>query len=139
MIVQEFTLNNYDWKVKVYYAVSFYPIEEVMKDLLDLGCTEEDMEITLNSMEENLVDFASTHSNLLQRETVIILGESSSAKEFANTLAHEVGHLAAHISIADNIDPFGEEIQYLAGKITEEMFAVSKEFLCEHCRKKLYN
>ena len=139
MIVQEFTLNKYAWDVKIYYAVSFYPIEEIIDDLLDLGCQQTDIEITLESMEEDLMDFASTHSNLTQRKTVIILGKSSSAKEFANTLAHEVGHLAAHISIADNIDPFGEEIQYLAGKITEEMFDVSEKFLCEHCRNKLYN
>lgn len=139
MIVQEITLSKYNWKVKVYYAISFYPIENIIEDLLDLGCEENDIEITLELIEENTIDFASTHSNLLQRSTVMIFGKSSSAKEFANTLAHEVGHLAAHISIADNINPFGEEIQYLVGKITEEMFAVSEKFLCEHCRNSLYN
>ena len=138
MIVQELSLGKYSWNVKVYYAISFYSTEEIIEDLLDLGCEEEDIALTLESMDEDAFDFASTHTNLLQRRTVIILGKSSSAKEFANTLAHEVGHLAAHISIADNIDPFGEEIQYLAGKITEEMFDVSERFLCEHCRKELF-
>ena len=38
MIVQEFTLDKYDWKVKIYYAVSFYPIEDIVGDLVDLGC-----------------------------------------------------------------------------------------------------
>ena len=139
MIVQEFTLDKYDWDVKVYYAVSHYPIEDITDDLVGLGCYEDDILTAIELMEDDGLDFASTHSNLIQRKTVIIFGESSSAKEFANTLAHEVGHLAAHISIADNIDPFGERIQYLAGEITQEMFDVTEAFLCEHCREKLYN
>jgi len=138
MIVQEFTLDRYDWKVKIYYAVSFYPVDEMLKDLEDLGCSDEDMMIVFSSINDDNFDFASTHSNLIQRRTVMMFGKSSSAKEFSNTLAHEVGHLAAHISIADNINPFGEEIQYLAGNITEEMFDVTERFLCEHCRKELY-
>lgn len=138
MIVQEFTLDKYDWKVKIYYAVSFYPIENIVGDLVDLECEDEDILIVESSMKDGVMDFASTHSNLLQRKTIMIFGMSSSASEFANSLAHEVGHLASHISIADNINPFGEEIQYLAGDITQQMFDVTERFLCEHCRQKLY-
>ena len=138
MIVQEFILDRYAWTVKVYYAISAYLKEEIINDLIGLKCDEEDILIVEQSIDEDQYDFASTHSNLLDRKTVIIFGKSSSAEEFANTLAHEVGHLVSHISIADNISPFGEEIQYLAGYITQQMFAVTERFLCEHCRQKLY-
>lgn len=138
MIIQELTLDRYNWNVKIYYCVSFYLEEDILNDLLDLGCEEEDISIVKQSILEDSVDFASTHSNIVQRSTVIIFGKSSSPSEFANTLAHEVGHLASHISIADNINPFGEEIQYLAGNITQQMFEVTRRFLCEHCREELY-
>ena len=138
MIVQEFTLSKYDWNIKIYYAISFYPVEDIVSDLIDLGCEDEDILIVKSLIKDDIVDFASTHSNLIKRKTVMIFGISSSASEFANSLAHEVGHLASHISIADNINPFGEEIQYLAGNITQQMFDVTERFLCEHCRQKLY-
>lgn len=138
MIVQEFTLSKYGWNIKIYYAISFYPVEDIVSDLIDLGCEDEDILIVKSLIKDDIVDFASTHSNLIKRKTVMIFGISSSASEFANSLAHEVGHLASHISIADNINPFGEEIQYLAGSITQQMFDVTERFLCEHCRQKLY-
>ena len=138
MIVQEFTLSKYDWNIKIYYAISFYPVEDIVSDLIDLGCEDEDILVVKSLIKDDIVDFASTHSNLIKRKTVMIFGISSSASEFANSLTHEVGHLASHISIADNINPFGEEIQYLAGSITQQMFDVTERFLCEHCRQKLY-
>ena len=138
MIVQEFTLDKYNWCVKIYYSISFYQSEDILNDLVDLGCDEEDILIVKESIDDDVYDFASTHSNLIQRKTVIIFGKSSSASEFSNTLAHEVGHLASHISIAEGINPFGEEIQYLVGDITQQMFEVTERFLCEHCRELLY-
>lgn len=138
MIIQEFTLDKYDWCVKIYYSISFYQSDDILNDLISLGCDEEDILIVKESIDDDIYDFASTHSNLIQRKTVIIFGKSSSASEFANTLAHEVGHLASHISIAEDINPFGEEIQYLAGDITQQMFEVTEKFLCEHCRELLY-
>lgn len=36
-----------------------------------------------------------------------------------------------------NIDPFGEEFQYLVGEIGQDMFPVAKIFLCDRCRKQL--
>lgn len=68
--------------------------------------------------------------------SIIIIGPTSNATEFQDSLDHEKGHLAMHVSIANDIDPFSEKFQYLNGMIGHEMFLVAKEFLCDHCRLK---
>lgn len=138
MIRQDFTIDKYDWKVRIYYAMSFYPIEDIVKDLVLLKCDKEDMDHCIEVMENFEYDTGSMHSNLFQKRSVGIIGPSSSAEEFENTITHEIGHLAAHISIAYNIDPLGEEIQYIAGCISQKMFKVTEMFLCSHCREQLY-
>ena len=42
-----------------------------------------------------------------------------------------------HIAEYYNIDPYSEELQYLQGKIGQEMFPIAKNFLCENCRNKI--
>ena len=36
------------------------------------------------------------------------------------------------------IDPYGEEAEYLAGYVGQQMFDVAKMFLCDTCRKKRF-
>lgn len=78
-----------------------------------------------------------TYSNFKNRSSVIVIGLTSSAAQFQNTFDHEKGHLAMHICGFLNIDPFGEEFQYLVGEIGQNMFLVAKTFLCDRCRKQL--
>ena len=79
----------------------------------------------------------STHSNLDSHQTLIVIGPTTSAAEFNDSLDHEKGHLTMHISIAYNIDPFGEEFEYLRGFIAKQTFKAAKELLCDYCRQSL--
>ena len=38
-----------------------------------------------------------------------------------------------HIAEALGIDPFGEELQYLAGKIGRKTYPVARMYLCSRC------
>ena len=62
------------------------------------------------------------------------VGLTTSADEFANTYDHEKGHLVRHISQHLGLEPYGEQEQYIAGYVSQQMFSVAKSFLCEHCR-----
>lgn len=134
MIVQDFTLDKYDWKVRVYYAIDSYALSHIEDDLYKLGCDKYEIEDLLRDFENNGLNAGSIHSNIYLRKTVIVIGITTSSEEFQDTFDHEKGHLAMHICIADNIDPFSEEFQYLNGMIGHEMFKVAKQFLCDHCR-----
>lgn len=134
MIMQEFTLDKYDWFVKVYYVTSEYPLDMIKTDLLSLGCDEDSIEDDLNEMEQCKPNQGFIRSNLQGKKSIVIIGPTVNAAEFQDSLDHEKGHLAMHICIAYDIDPFSEEYQYLNGKIGHEMFIVAQNFLCDHCR-----
>lgn len=136
MIVQEFSIDKYDWLVRVYYAVRGYNFDEIEESLVKLKATDEEIEQALEDFYDKQENIGYIYSNLTDRKTVMVIGPTSSAAEFQNTFDHEKGHLAMHICIADGIDPFSEEYQYLTGSIGEQMFKVGKLFLCDNCREK---
>lgn len=54
-----------------------------------------------------------------------------------NSWCHEKGHLVMHVARCFVLDPFGEKVQYLSGRVAQLMFPVAGKFLCGHCRKEL--
>ena len=136
MIIQEFTLDKYDWFVRVYYLIDKFPKEDIFGNLMELGCDKDEAFETVDSLEEEGFNVGSIYSNTYRRRSLIIIGKADSTDEFYDTFDHEKGHLAMHICIADNIDPFSEEYQYLTGEIGKKMFKAAKELFCEECRRK---
>lgn len=136
MILQEFTIDRYDWFVRVYYITDSFPEDDIIKDLITLGCSKEDAEETVHNLMEEGINAGSIYSNKYSRESLLIIGKADSTDEFYDTFDHEKGHLAMHICIADNIDPFSEKYQYLVGEIGKKMFWAAKELFCEECREK---
>lgn len=135
MIIQDFVLKDYDWYVKIYYITDSYPINDIYKDLVSVDADKEDIEDLIKEMKESTFNKGSIHTNIYLRKSIIIIGPTTSAEQFNDTLDHEKGHLAMHICIADDIDPFSEEYQYLAGEISRNVYRAAKNLLCEHCRK----
>lgn len=76
-----------------------------------------------------------TYSNTAKGLSVMVITKTTSADEFQDTFDHEKGHLAAHIALAEKVNPWGEEIEYLRGEIGKQTFKKAKHLLCEHCRK----
>lgn len=139
MLVQNIYLEDYDWCVKIFYAVSTYYIGEILGELESIGCNNKELEKAEDILSTGDYNIGLTYSSLLRRCSVIVIGLTTSPAEFQNTFDHEKGHLAMHISQELKIDPFSEEYQYLVGEIGLQMFSVAKYFLCEHCRKFLKN
>jgi len=135
MIIQDIYLKNYDWKVKVYYAVDRYYIPDILNDLIQLDCEDKSFYKIKELMESGKLNIGFTYSNIDKRESIILIGITDSADEFQSTFDHEKGHLAMHICSALHIEPFSEEYQYLTGEIGKQMFKEAKNFMCEHCRK----
>lgn len=135
MITQEFYLSDYDWSIKVYYAVDTYYKDDVLLDLFELNPNVTDYFKAKALLEECKYNEGFTYTNYDLKRTLVIIGLSSSPEEFQDVLDHEKGHLVMHISKYYEIDPYGEELQYLSGSISKKMFEVAKEFLCEHCRE----
>lgn len=139
MIVQDIHLNNYNWDVRVYYALDTYYMDDILEDLMIIGCEPNELFEVQDLFITNKLNRGFTCTNNRLRTSVVIIGKTTSADEFQNTFDHEKGHLAMHISQALNINVYSEEYQYLTGEIGRSMFKVAKKFMCDCCRKKLYN
>ena len=138
MIVQDIILPEYRWRVRVYYAVTAYWTDDIIRDLASIGCHGTALRRAYASLTRGGLDTGLTYSNRRTHESVMVIGLTSSAEQFQNSLDHEKGHLVKHMSLAFSLDPYGEEQQYLSGEIGQRMFPVARRFLCEHCRKELY-
>lgn len=137
MIRQTIYFPDYDWTVRIYYAVTTYWTDMIMRDLSEIGCNGRDRERAWRNLRDGRLNTGLTFSNPRFHESVMVIGLTSSPEEFASSYDHEKGHLARQICQAFGIDPYGEEAQYLAGDIGKKMFPVAKKFLCEHCRNML--
>ena len=131
MIRQQFDISKYDWKVEVYYAVDCYYTDEIMGRLYDIGCRGDDLRTAYENLSAGKPDTGLTYSNCGTRQTVMVIGITSSATQFQNSYDHERKHLEAHIAAALGIDPWGEEICYLSGEIGQLMFEKARLMLCD--------
>lgn len=66
----------------------------------------------------------------------MVIGKTSSPRQFFNSFDHEKNHLAEHIATYNGIDEKGEEMAYLRGYIAEKTFKVARYFLCAECGEK---
>lgn len=135
MIVQDIYLEDYDWSIRVYYAVHEYFISNILIDLLDIDCDEESFFRIKGLMETGKDNIGFTYTNTEMGASLMLIGKTDSSDEFQDTFDHEKGHLVMHISSALGIDPYSEEYQYLAGEVGKRMFKVAKKFLCDHCKQ----
>lgn len=106
-----------------------------MDNLRRIGVRGEDARIAYQSMMNKAVDTGLTYSNYAMRESVMVVGMTSDAREFLNSFVHELGHLVAQMAEALGIDHMGEEKQYLAGGLALRMYYAVKDMLCGnyHC------
>lgn len=137
MITQDFYLPKYDWHVRVYYAVTTYWRDRILRNLYHIGCRGVELVRARENLTDGLMNTGITYSNMSKGETVMVISLTSSPAEFLNSWEHEKKHLARHVEQAFGIDPYSEKAAYLEGGIAKKMFPVAKNFLCEHCRENL--
>ena len=136
MFVQDIYIERVDWHVHVYHAVDAMWADEICDDLIRAGCRGKNLTEAKAQLWKGLPDNGLTYTNIDTRETIMVIGFTSSAREYWNTLDHEKLHLLQDISICCGIDPYGEEISYISGELVRSMYDAAKGLLCECCRTK---
>lgn len=136
MIIQDFTIEKYGWSVRVYYELEDWTLPMLKEELYALGGYEDDLNEIMDTIAKRTKNTGYIFSNIYEKRSIIIIEKTTSSAEFQDTFDHEKGHLAMHICIAENIDPFSEEYQYLIGEIGHTMFKAAKRFLCDNCRRR---
>lgn len=139
MIRATIYIKGHDWKVHCFFAVHSYFTEEILNTLFLIGCRDRKLRRAYESLKRGKLDEGFTFSNEDVRESVLVTNITSSAAEFANSLAHEIRHLESHIASADGMNEKGEAVCYLVGDITRSLYPVCKELLCDCCRGRMIN
>lgn len=138
MLRQKIHLNEWDWTIHAYYSVDgHYYTDEIMDRLVSLGCRGRNLQRAYTNLSSGTVDTGLTYSNLLKRETVMVVGYASSGAELFNSLLHEMRHVEEHITKASHIEPYGEPVAYLTGELGRQMYSCIGHYLCDCCRKHL--
>ena len=138
MLRQKIHLGEWDWTIHAYYSVDgHYYTDEIMDRLVSLGCRGRKLQRAYTNLSSGRVDTGLTYSNLLKRETVMVVGYASSGEELFNSLLHEMRHVEEHITKASQIEPYGEPVAYLTGELGRQMYTCIGHYLCDCCRKHL--
>lgn len=135
MTTQRVSLPDWRWTAVFCYDAAEHDTNTIL-DLMD----EADISLDkIEAAERILSNIQSntglTASSFNSRTSVCVVGRATSVFEFQNTYDHEKGHVTMHIARALGIDPFGEELQYLAGEIGRKTYPVARMYLCSGCAK----
>lgn len=136
MFVQDIFIKRVNWHVKVFHAVDSMWADEILDELIKIGCRGQNLKDAKAQLWKGLPNNGLTYSNLDNHETIMVIGFASDGREYWNTLDHEKNHLLQDISIKYRLDPYGEEISYISGEFIREVYDKAKELLCECCRTK---
>lgn len=138
MMVQDIVLHTLPWSVRVYYAVDTYYADEIIDDLICLGCRGENLRNAKESLWKGELNSGITYTDNDNRQAVVVIGKTTSGAEFFNSLLHEVLHLLSYIAKAEGLNPYGEDVCYMAGELAQKMYGVARGLLCDCCREKTY-
>lgn len=135
MIRAKIYLPKYDWTIYAYIAVHEYYTYEILDRMRSIGADNHILSRAHKNLMAGQLNNGLTFSNPSERKSVWVVALTSSAKEFFNTIVHEIRHLEQHIANEYDIEENSEEACYLCGDIALRLFPYCKQLLCEHCRK----
>ena len=135
MITQEFIVDRVYWKVYVYYDVTSEDAIEIITKLYNLKLPKSYITSAYTTLISNKLNQGLTETNSKLKESVIVFTKTSNASQFVNSFVHEIGHLSNHIARTYNLDLNGEEVQYIAGDIAQQMFKRCHTLMCDCCRE----
>lgn len=132
MICKDYELNC-GWKVRVYYAVTCYWADEIMDDLIGLGCSGENLRAAKESLWGCHLNTGLTYSSFEDSTTLIVVGMADSADQYQNSIVHEQFHAIQHICRALDINIMSETACYIMGELAEKMHKDSHKLTCCGC------
>lgn len=124
MIKQTFELSTVGYRVTVYYAIHGYFVEQIMDDLDRIGVSKRNRRKAYANLTSGNVNTGLAFVG--SGEGIAVIGKASEASQYADSIQHEVMHLAIFIAKAEGIKLDSEDVCYLGGEIARRMHPVSK-------------
>ena len=130
MLSHSFKLDRYNWRITVYYSIHTYHVDKIMDHLHRIGIKGKDAEQAYENLSSGEVNKGLTFAK--DGEAIAVIGRASSAAQYADSIQHEVQHLAIFIAEAEGIPLKDEEVCYIGGEIARKMWPKTK-YLTSEC------
>lgn len=137
MMTHVFHIHQHDWLVKAYINTDDSDAALILGELWSVGADMDTMRSAFRNLREWKVNTGLTYTSYWHRTTIMVVSKTTSAKEFFNTLVHEISHAKTHICEYLGIDLKSEEASYFSGGLARDLFPHVKHLLCEDCRSKI--
>ena len=131
MIHRELTIGR--WRVYFIFAPDGYDDNVILDIMYDLDAPDYILVQAGRKMRRNKPNEGFTYTNSSMREAVVVIGHTTSGKEFLDTLVHEVKHLSVAIADSLGLDLKGEGPAYLAGDSARELADIICMLGCPTC------
>lgn len=122
------------WVADFLFATEDYDAEGVFGCLYAANAPSSVLDRAGSIMESRRLNRGFTFSNPDLRRAVVVIGPTSSGKQFLNTFVHEVRHLADAIANSIGYELDAEGPAYLSGDAAMEFADVVCRLGCRHCR-----
>ncbi len=118
MIYQRIYIPSCDWEVCIAYDARPKDADYIIDKLIDMGCPNKYLYKAERLLKSGNPNEGLTYSNKRCRETFIVIGHVTDPFQLIDTISHEKQHLEQAICLADQLDPYGEDIAYISGNVS---------------------
>lgn len=109
------------WKVDFLFAEESYDEEEVLTLMYDNEAGYDKMLEARNLMEKSKPNTGFTYSDPYFYYALVVVGPTTSGREFIDTLTHELYHLATEIAVSKGDTAGSETAAYIAGDSARDL------------------
>ncbi len=137
MIRHVFAVPEHRWAFRVYIATDCAWNAEILGHLERLGAPAWIIESSAANMACGLMNAGLTYASPEERETLMVVGQTTTAAELFNSVVHELDHATLFTFPLVGITPGTEQAAYFKGGLAREIFPLIQPFLCDHCRHEI--
>ena len=123
------------WTVHFFFCPDGYNENEILDLMYDLDADDYNLVKASRKMRRNKPNEGFTFSNPAMREAIVVIGPTTSGRQFQNSLSHEIDHLSDAIARWYGLKGHPEGTSYLTGDTTMALAEVICELGCDRCGK----
>ena len=131
-----FYIEQHDWLVKAFIDTTSEDTDVILDELRSIGADMDVMRKAYKNLRSGEMNTGLTYASPWNRVTIVVVSRATSAKEYFNSIVHEIAHAGVYTCDALGIDLKSEQAAYFQGGLARDLFPCVKEFLCECCRRK---
>lgn len=121
MIQQHVCIPMADWCIDIYYDVMPRNADFILDKLEEMGCPERHLYKAEDLLKSGEPNEGLTYSSQRLRKSLVVIGQTTDPFQFFNSCAHECQHIEQAICKYYGLDPYGEDIAYVSGAISEAL------------------